>query len=119
MTVHDPEPPLGPNPAALNRLNERRFRVLLALLSSPGETSALEIAQRLPPSSAGSLHRDLLALEHLGLVAGTPRPLERQQGQRILYTADAAMAQQVFDGLADAVHEASKPRSSTEDRHLA
>ena len=80
----------------LNTLNGRRFEVFRALAAASEPLSVVDLAQTLPPQRAGSLHRDLAALEGVHLITGSPRPESRQQGQRVLYSASAAPLREVL-----------------------
>lgn len=80
----------------LNTLNGRRFEVFRALAAAGEPLSVPDLTEVLPPQGAGSLHRDLAALEGVHLITGSPRPEKRQQGQRVLYSASFAPMREVL-----------------------
>lgn len=88
----------------LNTLNGRRFEVFRALAAAGEPLSVVDLTQALPPQGAGSLHRDLAALERLHLVTGSPRPENRQVGQRVLYSASFAPMREVFNYFIQRLH---------------
>lgn len=104
MPPADPPPSLSPA-EMLGALNGRRFALLVEMLAAAEPLTTTEIADRLPPRSRGSLHRDLASLEAVGLVSGDPAGAFRQQGRRVTYEAVPAVAVDTFESLAQRVRE--------------
>ncbi|WP_313715653.1 helix-turn-helix domain-containing protein [Arsenicicoccus bolidensis] len=89
----------------LGVLNGRRFELLMEMLAAAEPLTTTEIADRLPPRSRGSLHRDLASLEAVGLVRGDPAGAMRQQGRRVTYEAVSAVVVDTFESLAHQVQD--------------
>lgn len=89
----------------LGALNGRRFALLVEMLAASEPLTTTEIADRIPPRSRGSLHRDLASLEGVGLVRGDPAGALRQQGRRVTYEAVRSVAIDTFDSLAQQVRD--------------
>lgn len=89
----------------LGALNERRFALLVEMLSAGEPLTTTEIADRIPLRSRGSLHRDLASLEALGLVCGDPAGALRQQGRRVTYDAVRSLIVETFDSLAHQIRD--------------
>lgn len=97
----------APAPAAmLGALNERRFALLVTMMLVDGPLTTTEIADRLPPRSRGSLHRDLAALERVGLLRGDPATTSRQQGQRVSYQPNRRRIIDDFEALVGQLRDA-------------
>lgn len=104
---------------ALGYMTPRRFELLLVCASLAEGFSASDVRERATGTvAAGSLLRDLLALETGGWLVADPPHTEKRQGRTVTYSVARGVAGAAFHVLASELDAAltTAPEPSSTDR---